>query len=88
MEFLITVIIAGMAVGYVTEFIAGLLDNWVASTITKRITTLPFGALFLWLLGIEGLALIVATPAAGFFALVILSLINRPVVLTGGSRRV
>ena len=88
MEFLITIVIAGMAVGYVTEFIAGLLDSWVDSSIIKRVTTLPLGALFLWLLGVEGLALIVATPAAGFFALVILSLINRPVILTGGSRRV
>lgn len=88
MEFLVTIVIAGMAVGYVTEFIAGLLDRWIDSGIIKRVTTLPLGALFLWLLGVEGLALIVATPAAGFFALVILSLINRPVVLTGGSRRV
>ena len=88
MEFLITLVIAGMAVGYITEFIAGLLDTWVDSSIIKRVTTLQLGALFLWLLGVEGLALIVATPASGFFALVILSLINRPVVLTGGSRRV
>lgn len=77
-----------MAVGYVTEFIAGIIDNWVDSSITKRVTTLPFGALFSWLLGVEGLALVVATPAAGFFALVILSIINRPVILTGGNRRV
>lgn len=88
MEFLIQIIIAGMAVGYVTEFVAGLLDRWVSSTITKRVTTLPMGLIFSWLLGIEGLALIVATPAAGFLALAVLSLVNRPVVLNAGNRRV
>jgi hypothetical protein len=88
MEFLILILIAGMAVGYVTEFVAGILDRWISSTVTKRVTTLPMGLLFSWLLGIEGLALMVATPAAGFFALTILSLVNRPVVISSASRRV
>jgi ABC-type transport system involved in cytochrome c biogenesis permease component len=88
MEFLLQIIIAGMAVGYVTEFVAGLLDRWISSTITKRLTTLPMGTLFLWLLGVEGLALAVAIPASGFFALVILSFVNRPVVISGSGRRV
>ena len=88
MEFLLQIIIAGMAVGYVTEFVAGLLDRWVSTTITKRLTTLPIGTLFLFLLGVEGLALAVATPAAGFFALVVLSFVNRPVVISSAGRRV
>ena len=76
-----------MAVGYVTEFVAGMLDRWIASTITKRLTTLPLGLLFSWLLGIEGLALVVATPASGFFALTVISIINRPMVIPAGNRR-
>ena len=77
-----------MAVGYVTEFVAGLLDRWIASPITKRVTTLPASGLFTFLLGVEGTALIVAIPAAGFFALVILSFVNRPVVISTSNRRV
>lgn len=88
MELLIQILIAGMAVGYVTEFISGILDRLIPSTITKRVTTLPISALFLWILGIEGLALAVAIPAAGFFALVILSIVNRPVVINSSGRRV
>lgn len=88
MEFLTVVIVSGMAVGYITEFVSGLLERWIPSTITKRVMTLPLGTLFNWLLGTSGLALIVATPASGFFALAVLSLINRPMVINSSNRRV
>jgi hypothetical protein len=88
MEFLLNVIVVGMAVGYVTEFISGLLSKWMSSSATKRLTTLPLSALFLWILGTEFTSLIVGVPAAGFFALVILSFINRPVLINSGNRRV
>lgn len=87
MELLLIVVVSGMAVGYLTELAASLTEKWWSTGITKRVLTLPLGALFAWLLGVTGWMLVVAAPAAGFLALVIMSIITRPVVVTGGSRR-
>lgn len=87
MELLLISIVAGMAVGYLTELAGSLLSTWISTGLLKQILTLPLGALFSWLLGIEGWTLVVTAPAAGFFALAIMSIINRAVVVTGGSRR-
>ena len=88
MELLLIVVVSGMAVGYLTELVASLTSDWWSTTLTKQVLTLPLGALFAWLLGVTGWTLAVAAPAAGFLALVVMSIINRPVVVTGGSRRV
>lgn len=87
MELLLIVVIAGMATGYVTELAASLTADWWSTSITKRVLTIPLGVLFSWLLGVTGLALVVTAPAAGFLALVVMSIINRPVVVSGGNRR-
>jgi hypothetical protein len=88
MELLIQVVLIGMAVGYLTELISSLLSSWIATGTTKKSLTLPLGALFGWWIGVEPQLLILVAPAAGFLALVILSIVNRPVVLSNASRRV
>ena len=88
MDILIQVVIVGMAVGYLTELIGSLLASWVSSGNTKRALTLPLGALLGWWIGVEPHLLILVAPAAGFLALVVLSIVNRPVVLSGSNRRV
>lgn len=87
MDILLIVIISGMAVGYSVEFINSLLNRWISSTVIKLSTTLPFSLLFNWLLGLTGYPLFAAIPASGFFALVIMSVINRPVVVNSSLRR-
>lgn len=87
MDLLLIVVVAGMATGYVTELASSLTASWWSTSITKRVLTIPLGVLFSWLLGVNGLALVVTAPAAGFLALVVMSIINRPVVVTGGNRR-
>jgi hypothetical protein len=88
MELLIQVILIGMAVGYLTELVSSLLSSWVGTGTTKKALTLPLGALLGWWIGVEPHLLVLVAPGAGFLALVVLSLINRPVVLPGGNRRV
>lgn len=88
MDLLIQILIIGMAVGYLTELIGSLLASWVSSGTTKRTLTLPLGALFGWWIGVAPHLLVLVAPAAGFFALAVLSIVNRPVVLSGSNRRV
>lgn len=88
MEFLFNVIIVGFAVGYITELVSSFLASYVSTSLTKKLLTLPLGLLFSWLAGVQGALLFIAPPAAGFVALVIMTLINRPVVLQSGNRRV
>lgn len=88
MDILIHVLIAGMAVGYVTELLGSLLDSWVDPTTLKMWLTVPLsaGALFLW--GHFDFTLITLAPAAGFFALVLMKVVNRPVILQNVAQRV
>jgi len=81
MDTLINIFIAGMAVGFATEFIGGLIDYFTPyeSRFTKQLLAAPFGALFCWLLGVTGWPLLVGAFAAGFLALAIMFFINRPV---------
>lgn len=88
MEFLFNVIVVGFAVGYITELVSSFLASYVSTSLTKKLLTLPLGLLFSWLAGVQGALLFIAPPAAGFVALVIMTLINRPVVLQSGNRRV
>jgi len=88
MELLLQTVLVGMAVGYLTELISSLLSFRISSGTTKRALTLPLGALFGWWIGVEPHLLVLVAPAAGFFALAVLSVINRPVVLSGAGRRV
>lgn len=83
MDLLLIAILSGMGVGYITE----LLAKYIWPTFIKVGLTLPLATLFSWLLGVQDVRLVVVAPAAGFFALTIISLISRPVVLNSTSRR-
>lgn len=83
MDLLIISIISGMAVGYITE----LLAKYIWPTFVKVGLTLPLAALSGWVLGIQDVRLAIVAPAAGFFALTVLSLISRPVVVNNALRR-
>lgn len=83
MDLLITILVTGMAVGYVTE----LLVKFLPTNFVKVGLTLPLAILSNWLLGLTNYELAVAAPASGFFALFILSVINRPVVVNNALRR-
>ena len=83
MDLLLIAIISGMAVGYITE----LLSKYIFPTFVKVGLTLPLATLSGWLLGIQDIRLVVVAPAAGFFALTVISLISRPVVVNNAGRR-
>jgi hypothetical protein len=87
MDILITVIISGMAVGYLTELIASLNVRVLNPRIVKLVLTLPLSYLACWLLGLVGFTLIVSGPAAAFFSLGSLLLLNRPVTIQSTSNR-
>lgn len=81
MDILISVIIAGFAVGYVVEAIVSLLTRidpkWI-----KLITTLPLSVVALLTLGFNGPIIFVLGPASSFVALVTMLLVSRPVEVT------
>lgn len=81
MDNIFVVIISGMAVGFSTELIGTLMERFTpfSSSVTKQVLSAPFGALYCWLLGVSGWELLVFSLASGFFALVIMYWINRPV---------
>jgi hypothetical protein len=83
MDIFFVVLISGMAVGYVTE----LLSMFLPTNFVKVGLTLPLAVLANWLLGLTNFELAVASPASGFFALFVLSIINRPVVVNNALRR-
>lgn len=88
MDTLIHVILAGMAVGYVTELLGTILEPWVDSSLLKMWATLPLSVGALYLLGHFDLTLVTLAPAAGFFALIIMKVVNRPVILQNVAQRV
>lgn len=77
MDTLIVIIISGMAVSYVVEFVSSLVDKLIPPRIIKMLLTLPLGILATWLLGLYGNMVFVAGTAAAFFSLVVLHLLNR-----------
>lgn len=87
MDTLFTVIISGMAVAYATEFVSSLLERLLPTKLLKLILTLPLAYLAAWELGLTGSVLIVAGPAAAFFSLATLLLLNRPVTIQTVNRR-
>lgn len=87
MDLLITSLMSGAAVGGSIAFISLVVGRWISDSLLKTILTLPLGFLFNWLLGITLPSLLVAAMASGFFALVILSLTSRPVVVDSRFRR-
>lgn len=81
MEFLIVVVISGLAVGFSTELIGTVVERFTSysARILKQILSAPFGALYAYLLGVTGWSLLVGGLASGFLALVIMFFVNRPV---------
>lgn len=83
MDLLLEILIVGMAVGYITELVALILrPAWV-----KTGLTLPLAAAGHYLFSGLDWQLAISAPASGFFALVIISLISRPVVVGNQFRR-
>jgi NhaP-type Na+/H+ or K+/H+ antiporter len=83
MDLLISVIIVGMAAGYVTETLAMLYDR----PYIRLLSTLSVSAAGLYFSGVVGTSLVIATLAAGFFSALLLKVINRPVVVDSLRRR-
>jgi hypothetical protein len=83
MDLLISVIIVGMAAGYVTETIAMVYDR----PYVRLLSTLSMSGAGLYFLGVWGADLILATFASGFLSALLLKVINRPVVLNSSLRR-
>lgn len=87
MDTFLHILIIGFAVGYVTELAGDLLIDYVDARILKQSATLPlaFGGLLLF--GYFDWTLVVTAPAAGFVALAIMKIVNRPVILQSVAQR-
>jgi hypothetical protein len=81
MNLLISVIIAGCAVGFSTELFGAFLERFTSwyVPIIKQTLAAPLGALFAWLLGVTGWPLLVVALASAFITLSIMAIINRPI---------
>lgn len=84
MDTLIAVIISGMAVAYLVEFLAELIGS---SRLWKLLLSLPLGYVGCWFLGVEGLPLAVAGAASGFVSLALVVLASKPVQVINNTRR-
>lgn len=77
MELFFSVVISGMAVGYVTELAIKLFDGVIPGWATRLVATIPTAILMNHLMGFWGWQLLPMGLASGFFALVLMSIINR-----------
>jgi hypothetical protein len=84
MDTLITIIISGMAVSYITELLSQIFKKTV---IIKLFATLPLTLLACWLLGLTGVQLAIGAIAAAFFSLASLLILSRPVSIQTINRR-
>jgi hypothetical protein len=82
MNILIEVLVAGLAVGYVVEFVSSLLARWVPAKIIKLFITIPLSVVALMILGMSGTIIFVTAPASSFVALVIMLWAAKPVEVT------
>jgi hypothetical protein len=89
MDIFISVLLVGMAVGYLTELLASTLELFISPKTLKMILTVPMSAGGLYLFtGTLDWSLVVLAPAAGFFALAIMSVVNRPIILQSVQQRI
>lgn len=88
MDTFIAVLLVGMAVGYITELISSLLEPFIEPKTLKMWLTVPLslGGLYL-LTNTLDWKLAVLAPAAGFFALAVMAVVNRPVILQNVAQR-
>ena len=77
MELFFTVVISGMAVGYITELAMKILDGVIPTWILKIITTISTAVLMNYILGVPAEYLVPAGFASGFFSLTVMSVIVR-----------
>jgi ABC-type maltose transport system permease subunit len=81
MDILITIVITGLAVSYIVEFINVFTETIISSRILRQFLTLPLSVLGLYLLGVWDTTTYVAAPASALISATISLLINRPTVL-------
>jgi hypothetical protein len=81
MDILISVIIAGFAVGYVVEVLTSLITR-ISPKWIKLTTTLPLSLVALLTLGLNGPIIFVLVPASAFVSLVTMLLVSKPVEVT------
>lgn len=82
MNYLIEILIAGLAVGYVVEFVTSLFKKWVSPSLVKLILTLPLSVVALVTFGLYGAKLFVGAPASAFVSLVIMLWAAKPTEVT------
>jgi len=71
-----------MATGLVLELISSIFDRLIPVKILRIILVLPTAYAAAYFLGIVTPVVWVVTPAAGFFALLVLRLLDRPITIT------
>lgn len=86
MDILIETILVGAAVGYATEFLTSLA-YWLDNKFVKALLTISLSVGAFALFGHFDTRVIVLAPAAGFFALSIISLITKPVSIQNIANR-
>ena len=89
MELLITIIISGMAVSFIAELVGYLISQYTIwnDRLVKQLLVAPLSAGACWLLGITGWTLLAASLASGFFCIVVMWYMTRPVIVQNLSSR-
>lgn len=88
MDILISVVISGMAVAYLTELVSIVTEAFFSPRIIKLILTLPLSFIAVWFLDLKGFEVPIGGLAAAFISLALLQLVNRPVsIQTLNTRR-
>jgi hypothetical protein len=82
MDTLIDIIISGIAVSFIVEYLIMVTGGLFNARIVRAILTLPLSAIACWYLDIFGFELIVAAPASAFLSLAATLLVNRPTEVT------
>jgi hypothetical protein len=78
-DLLISVVLVGVAVTYIVEFIDLVTSGFFGVSILNKFLSLPLSVGGLFVLENNDLKLIVTAPATAFIALFISKLINQPV---------
>jgi len=79
-DLLISIIIAGAAVGYLVEFVNLITADFFGISGLNKTITLPSATGGLYLLGTADIQLVVAAPAATLIAILISKYLNKPTV--------
>jgi hypothetical protein len=77
MELLIYIIVSGMAVSYLIEFISSFSSEIISTRLLKQILTIPLSYISCWFFDIDGFALVISGLATSFVALLLLLIANK-----------